>query len=413
MRFRALPLLGMFLAGMPLLPPAAFAQPVVRITGPDRLLAGRPAPVFGVGAEEGESWEMFSGVGGVAFDAQDNLYVLDRGNHRVLVFNPRGRFVRQMGRRGQGPGELMGPVQMTVTQAGEVVVSDVGRRAYSVFGTDGTFRRNVAFEEEALPGLAMQPHPRGGVVGLFRPGASFPRNARAGVTVSSNSLVWHPLARGSRASRLFQVPEEVVRSAEMPGASSGTRTRMVGAPTFSPQVHWAVLPTGGVAVAHTARYSVKVTNPAGGVVRVLERPIAPRAVTARDRERARERLRRGLETGEGVVVISRDGRNRAGTTPPQVVRQQVEGMQFADRIPVIDGITADRRGRLWVERAGAQVGAAGPVDLLSAEGRYLGTLPAGTVLPNAFSPTGRAAYIETDELGVERVVVRALPATWR
>jgi hypothetical protein len=50
---------------------------------------------------------------------------------------------------------------------------------------------------------------------------------------------------------------------------------------------------------------------------------------------------------------------------------------------------------------------------VDANGRYIGTLPAQP-LPNAVSASGLAAWVTTDdELGVERVTVRRLPAGWR
>ena len=56
----------------------------------------------------------------------------------------------------------------------------------------------------------------------------------------------------------------------------------------------------------------------------------------------------------------------------------------------------------------------GPIDVVTAEGRYVGTFPAGaTKMPDAFGPGGLAAFIELDDLDVASVVVRRLPAEVR
>jgi hypothetical protein len=68
-------------------------------------------------------------------------------------------------------------------------------------------------------------------------------------------------------------------------------------------------------------------------------------------------------------------------------------------------------GKLWVERTPPTIGDAGPIDILTPDGRYLGTMR-GLQLPAAVSATGRAAYLVRDENEVERVVVRQLPAGW-
>jgi DNA-binding beta-propeller fold protein YncE len=88
---------------------AAHGQQTTTLPARDRGLTDRPVEVYSIGRAEDRSWEMFSSIRGVAFDASDNLYALDAGNHRVLVFDGSGRFVREFGRRGSGPGELQGP----------------------------------------------------------------------------------------------------------------------------------------------------------------------------------------------------------------------------------------------------------------------------------------------------------------
>ena len=51
-----------------------------------------------------------------------------------------------------------------------------------------------------------------------------------------------------------------------------------------------------------------------------------------------------------------------------------------------------------------------PIDLLTANGRYLGTFAAGsTALPEAYGPDGLVAFVETDDLDVPYLVVKRLP----
>ena len=85
-------------------------------------------------------------------------------------------------------------------------------------------------------------------------------------------------------------------------------------------------------------------------------------------------------------------------------------MVFPEELPVIARMGVDWSDRLWVERGGPP-GERGPTDILTADGRYLGTIaPDGPRIPAAFGPGGLLAYIETDELGVQRVRVDRLAA---
>jgi hypothetical protein len=73
---------------------------------------------------------------------------------------------------------------------------------------------------------------------------------------------------------------------------------------------------------------------------------------------------------------------------------------------------ADVTGRIWIERTGLRTGERGPVDLFDEGGRYIGTIT-GQTMPDAFSRSGLAAWIETGEFDVPIVTVRRLRAGWR
>jgi hypothetical protein len=123
-------------------PPVA-GQQIITLPARDKVLTEQPAKVFSIGSAEGADWEVLSRVRSAAFDAQDNLYVLDgpgTSKPRVLVFNTSGKFVRQFGRRGNGPGEFQAPRDLFVHASGDVVVSDPGNSAYIVFSPNGEHR---------------------------------------------------------------------------------------------------------------------------------------------------------------------------------------------------------------------------------------------------------------------------------
>ena len=84
--------------------------------------------------------------------------------------------------------------------------------------------------------------------------------------------------------------------------------------------------------------------------------------------------------------------------------------------PVDRARTEDRLGRGdLVRRHGEEPGNdAGPIDVLTMDGRDIGTYAEGEVaLPAAFGPDGLVAFIERDEFDVARVVVRRLPTEVR
>lgn len=89
----------------------------------DRSLSACTQPLFSLGRADGRDWEVFGSIGDVAFDADETLYVLDRQNARISVFDSAGRHTRTCGRRGGGPGEFGRPATMTILPDGQPVVS--------------------------------------------------------------------------------------------------------------------------------------------------------------------------------------------------------------------------------------------------------------------------------------------------
>lgn len=403
------------------LPAAAPAQQVARIPFADRVLSGAPTPVFSVGAEEGQSWEMLNQAQQAAFDAQDNLYVLDRGNHRVLVFGPGGRFVRQVGKRGDGPGELQVPVGIAVLRDGTLVVMDLAHRNFALFGRDGAYLRSIPLDEEAgMPSLgSLAAHPSGALVSLFRPRPTTRDGAiRAGTFNAGNmSLTRVPLSGGALA-KLFEMPDGA--TVTQSGSATERTTMISGPPAFAAPKLWGVLPDGGFVVAHTPGYTLKVLDAQGRMTRAIQRARHTRLATEADREHAREQRREMLASGRGRISVVRGGPpgggggggGGRGPMSAAQIEAQLRDMRFADTIPALQGLVVAPSGRIWVARTGERWGDPGPIDIVTAAGQYVGTVR-GQKLPAAISATGRAAYLERDENDVERVVVVQLPAGWR
>lgn len=392
------------------LAPAALAAQgqVVRLPERDRPLGGEAPVAFAIGRAEGADHEMFADVSAVAFDASENLYVLDRQSARVMVYDRAGRFVRQVGSKGQGPGELTMPMGMAVGPDGGVTVLDLGVPGFTIFGPDGGYLRGRRLDGW-MP-MMMGPlawHPRGGVLGTFTP--------RVGGEGSidrtlSTSLVFHPVGEGPDA-RVFDIPQSTRVEARSAGAGQQT-IRVEGPPTFAPLPSYGVLPDGTLAMAFTTGYTVRIVDMDGTTLRYIQRPMRPRLVSEADRERARERRREMVRTGQGMITIVRGGGGGGPSPQARAAARATEDMRFADTMPAIRALRVAPSGTIWVARTSETYYDPGPIDLLTASGEYRGTVT-GVALPAAISRGGLAAFIEPDEDDVPRVVVRRLPGAWR
>jgi len=62
--------------------------------------------------------------GKIAIGVDGMVYVADSGNRRVQVFTPQGRFIRQFGSFGSGPGQFFNASDLVVDKTGNVYVAD-------------------------------------------------------------------------------------------------------------------------------------------------------------------------------------------------------------------------------------------------------------------------------------------------
>ena len=76
-------------------------------------------------------------------------------------------------------------------------------------------------------------------------------------------------------------------------------------------------------------------------------------------------------------------------------------------MPTLGPLAISPDGTLWARRF--TVGSdASPIDIFDPEGVFVGTLPEDSPFPIGFLPDGRILVSETDELDVQRLVVRTV-----
>lgn len=112
----------------------------------------------------------FSQIAAVAVGAGGEAAVLDGKECKIFIFDARGKLLRTFGRKGQGPGELSGPIGVVWTPAGEILVDDTLNRRLSYFSRDGKPLRRVSTAQGmgmGLAGMIMDPRGRMAARSLF------------------------------------------------------------------------------------------------------------------------------------------------------------------------------------------------------------------------------------------------------
>ena len=429
------------------------AQEVVDLPARDHRLDADFEELFRIGVLDGEDWEMLGTVMHVAFDESGNLYIVDgsgamspgdgtrvmgpgSGATRVLVFDASGNFLREFGTSGEGPGEFNMAAGFAVMRDGTTIVADLGHRAYQLFDTDGGFLRMVRAGEGDGPGgfaWTLLADPRGGAAftGSFGnrgamidfggedagpPTSPITRLGLAGEEVQTDTIIeaWLP----PRAEAGLKLPGNI-------GVSEGDRGTLADALSglsqpsiFEPPLLAGVLPDGAIVYSDSSAYALKVTRPdAGEVTRIIRRPIRPEPVTPRIEKEHREKQEAARREGSGggsmpMRVFTPGGRDPGGLNP--TIPLELPEPTYYHELSVLRDLSTTWDGSIWVRRRGDEPESGGPIDVVTFDGRYVGTFPEdATEMPGAFGPNGVAAFIELDEFEIARVVVRRLPAAVR
>jgi sugar lactone lactonase YvrE len=130
--------------------------------------AGRIRMVFGRRKEsaddESKPWEavdpplphidgLFRQPTDVAWDAQGNIYITDGYiNSRVAKYDRNGDWVKSWGEKGTGPGQFRLPHAIAIDRNNNVYVGDRTNRRIQVFDTDGKFLRLFTIDVPPVPG---------------------------------------------------------------------------------------------------------------------------------------------------------------------------------------------------------------------------------------------------------------------
>ena len=381
----------------------AVGQEVVDLPREDRWLEAEFEELYRLGSMTGDDWEQFGDVANVAFDGKGNLHIFDEPAQLVYVVDTDGGLIRAFGGQGDGPGEFGGARAASVFADGRVVVMDHSRRAYHIFAADGDYQRTVRMSGPTSMWQMAPIRVLTGAEAVVRvptlaTGATFTGAAFSGPLRRPTSHAFERTTLAGEETAVDTIAEAWLPPLDVEGLDRVTLVNRLPMPTtlfleFSPELHWGVLPDGRVAFSDSSTYTVKVAEAGAGVVRVLTRPFTPEPVTSRVIRAERDRLRRWKESASPGAVAW--------------MRRSIDELTFYSELSVVRGLGTTWDGRIWVRRRGEGPHDDGPIDVLAPEGRYLGSYRAGTMeLPTAFGPDGLMAFVETNELDVQMVVVK-------
>jgi len=312
-----------------------------------------------IGHDGGDPEYLFSRIGDLAVDGKDNIYAIDSGEAAVRVFDERGRYIRTIGRRGQGPGETQYPVFIQITARGELAVYDYHTSLMLFYSLDGAYLRQKRTPRTVLP------------IGLDSEGRLIAQYILA------------PPPKGGKAILRFD--------SEFGSEQELAREEMGQDKIFDigrPSCYCALSPNDTVLWGDSKEYALSLLSPDGRLVRKILKESHPQAITDQWKDKCRAEYADALKYG---MLIS-----------------------FRDRFPAFSGLFFDDEGRILV-RTYERVGERGDsfyYDAFDKDGVYESRVPLPMTMDGSSVWKGGSLYtVESDENGMP--LIKRHTITWK
>jgi hypothetical protein len=296
-------------------------------------------------------------------DAAGNFYALNQGDKRILAFDSTGRFLRAIGRRGKGPGEMLAPLAIAPWGAdGLFVLDPVNARLNRFRRSDGAFLGAAPAGGEGISLRRMRMTPDGRVfVEAHRP------TVLTGARTSQPFVALMDTLTGNLTRVLELDPVSRLQVKQESGV------RVMDRP-FSPRPVWAVDSRGDVLFGTGSTF--EVFRQAGGQRQVVVRGEGEaQPVTGFDRQAFLDRRRQ---------------------------QANAAGIDFPETKPFYNDLLTDTDDRVWVQTPRAEGSRAW--EIFDRSGRKAGELllPAKTYLRGI--SRGSLYVVQLDDNDVETLL---------
>ncbi|HWV56962.1 MAG TPA: 6-bladed beta-propeller [Longimicrobiales bacterium] len=285
-----------------------------------------------IGAAEGNGADVFGEISTIGVSPTGLIHVVNWQTQEIRVFQPDGRFVRSIGRRGSGPGEFHDAFGLEWDEQGNLWVIDAGNARYTVYDSTGAL---VATHDRRVYGDV---HPWLG--GFGSDGFLYDLGASTSPGVESRV-------------RYFRVDSAgVIRDSIPPFTGPAPAAGPAVLHAVTPRLDWRFDPRGYIWFGNTGEYRLVQRSLAGDTVRIVERKHSPLPLSHAETARIRDAL-------DGM-------RSLEGESGPQPDIPAVK--------PVFERLHFDSQGNLLVQRVGGEGTKGTAFDVFDPEGRYLGRM---------------------------------------
>jgi len=375
-----------------------------------------------IGVADGAEEYMFGDVADIAVARDGSIYVYDRKVPAIRKYDANGKYVRTVGRKGQGPGEYLSGSGLAVMRDDRLLLWDTGNWRINVYSPAG---ESVATwsTPSGMSGSSTATYSRALTVDTAG-FVYFRRDIINRLPPGTRRTVWVRLRSDGTLADTLPMPELPGAARSLNATSSDGHSTMGVALPFGPVPVAILSPLGYLVTGVPERYAFEVRVP-GQPVLSVRRDLKPRPVTSAERDSAKsavaQRLRQvdPLWTWNGPAIpatrplyeslaIGTDGRIWVPIVP--------ESSPRTGSISSMGPMGASRGGGPPVPRPRESSGKETPsrpalFDVFEANGTYVGQVQ---VPPRVSTAVRRGDYVWGVAFGDDDVAsVKRYRIVWR
>jgi 6-bladed beta-propeller len=333
-----------------------------------------------IGVKEGDEKYMFGSDIVFNTDDEGNFYVTDWDKKAILKYDPSGKYVRTIGRQGQGPGEFQNLSVVRFDRDGALYVTDLSAQRISFFDKDGTYLRQIPIPDvfEDLYVAA-----KGGYVSS----RTIPAENEGGMGFKIVDGFFNDkfeLATELNVRLSFYKPPSGRDAASRAKFTAGILSDMA----FRPSPMHLVAADGLIYFGYPEDYAVDVFSAEGKKIKTIKRAYDPIKVSDKDK-------------GFFEATRAKPFATRTGGRSEAEVREILKFIEYPDHKPAYQYFSLMENGWLVV-LVDIAAGDHSLFDLFDERGRYIGQFKAG-IFPDYgrffFFKNGKAYAVEADEEG--------------
>lgn len=375
---RYLPLIGLFMICVSVV--AADLAPLSQIYASGKI---RFAKDFVLNDDAMPADVFFESPSTLTCDPAGNIYVADSGAKNIKKFDAQGRFLKTIGREGQGPGEFGGLYYSTFAKD-HLVVWDSGNRRLCAFTADGEFVTSTGISYETGSVRRLRGLPSGEVLvemeKTYRREPEKPQDCKIDLYSKDLKFVRTIYTRSLWRKKYIRTKEYGISTLFFP---------------YSADVQWEVTPDGRIVIGYSGNYELEIFDRTGKRVAAVSHKSEPVSVTEKDKSAYFD-----------SVAFYRMGEKLK--EPPEYITKFTE---FPKHKPVYKNILVDEDGNIWIVLNRERQDDRGKVfEVFDPEGRFLSRvlLEGDVAFPDSRNTcllhNGSLFVIETGEDDLYRIV---------